>query len=143
MQAVLCRVSHSKSIGRDSAICFYRVTHGVRSAGWPGGNEPRTSSDCLRHAFSRIARSTTRKDLCGSSLRPRTCRCRCFLPVHSVTDRWSSAKRKASEWGAWVEVMFGMILVAELLLPRRFATISRSLVTFFIVICVEYSISLA
>ncbi|CAM9555928.1 unnamed protein product [Hapterophycus canaliculatus] len=37
----------------------------------------------------------------------------------SVTDRWSSAKRKASEWGAWVEVMFGMILVAELLLPRR------------------------
>ncbi|CAM9325483.1 unnamed protein product [Scytosiphon promiscuus] len=37
----------------------------------------------------------------------------------SVSDRWSSAKRKASEWGAWVEVMFGMILVAELLLPRR------------------------
>lgn len=37
----------------------------------------------------------------------------------SVTDRWSAAKRKASEWSAWVEVMFGMILVAELLLPRR------------------------
>eukprot|EP00903_Cladosiphon_okamuranus_P008550 g8208.t1 len=37
----------------------------------------------------------------------------------SVPDRWSAAKSKASEWGAWVEVMFGMILVAELLLPRR------------------------
>eukprot|EP00904_Undaria_pinnatifida_P012715 jgi/Undpi1/8574/HiC_scaffold_25.g11039.m1 len=37
----------------------------------------------------------------------------------SVTDRWSAAKSKASEWSAWVEVMFGMILVAELLLPRR------------------------
>ncbi|CAM9713519.1 unnamed protein product [Ectocarpus sp. 6 AP-2014] len=37
----------------------------------------------------------------------------------SVTDRWSAAKSKASEWGAWIEVMFGMILVAELLLPRR------------------------
>lgn len=38
---------------------------------------------------------------------------------YSATDRWSAAKSKASEWGAWVEVMFGMILVAELLLPRR------------------------
>ncbi|CAM9234427.1 unnamed protein product [Pylaiella littoralis] len=37
----------------------------------------------------------------------------------SVSDRWSAAKGKASEWGAWVEVMFGMMLVAELLLPRR------------------------
>lgn len=36
-----------------------------------------------------------------------------------MPDRWSAAKSKASEWGAWVEVMFGMILVAELLLPRR------------------------
>lgn len=44
----------------------------------------------------------------------------CVLPKsYSVTDRWSAAKSKASEWGAWVEVMFGMILVAELLLPRR------------------------
>lgn len=44
------------------------------------------------------------------SFRPFRCR---------VPDRWSAAKSKASEWGAWVEVMFGMILVAELLLPRR------------------------
>lgn len=44
-----------------------------------------------------------------------------FVPAFrcSVPDRWSAAKSKASEWGAWVEVMFGMILVAELLLPRR------------------------
>lgn len=45
---------------------------------------------------------------------PCPCPCRCSVP-----DRWSAAKSKASEWGAWVEVMFGMILVAELLLPRR------------------------
>ncbi|CAM9443714.1 unnamed protein product, partial [Ascophyllum nodosum] len=36
----------------------------------------------------------------------------------SVTDRWSAAKSKASEWSAWMEVMFGMILIAELVLPR-------------------------
>lgn len=39
--------------------------------------------------------------------------------ARSVTDRWTAAKNKASEWSAWIEVMFGMILVAELLLPRR------------------------
>lgn len=46
-----------------------------------------------------------------------------FFAESSVTDRWSAAKSKASQWSAWVEVMFGMILVAELFLPRRYVVL--------------------
>lgn len=41
-----------------------------------------------------------------------------FSPV-SMVERWSFAKRKAYEWSAWVEVTFGVILIVELILPRR------------------------
>ena len=41
------------------------------------------------------------------------------FPLFSMTERWSFAKRKAYEWSAWVEVTFGIILIVELILPRR------------------------